>query len=366
MNGDNTSPASQPPWPRKILIVRLSAIGDVIHALPALRRLREAFPSSEIGWIVEDSAAAFVEGHPDLDRLHTIPKRRWRGAFLRRWFSEIRPFFREIRRIGYDVAIDFQGLTKSGAAAWLSAAAVRIGFGDRQGAELNKLFTNRKATPPPGAVHIVERNLALLRPLGVEGRPEAPRIFLPAEDREAARGILEGAKADGSKGRAALNVGAGWPTKRWPARNWAELARLLESALGIRSLLLWGNEEERACAEDAARIAAAPGMLEIAPPTTLRQSAALIEAMDLYVGGDTGLTHAAAALGTPTVGLYGASDAVRNAPYGPRAAALDARDMPCVPCWKRRCPSAGRAAPACLEAITPARVLEAARALIER
>ena len=364
MRQNHAFSGTEPLRPQRILIVRLSAIGDVVHALPALRLLRQAFPQATLGWVVEDFAAAFVEGHPDLDRLHVIPKKRWRGSFLRRLWPEIRPFAQEIRRCRYDVAIDFQGLTKSGLIAWLSGAPRRIGFGGSQGAELNRLFTNEKVIPPPNATHIVERNVALLARLGVVGTPQPPVLPLTeADERAAGRiwadlGLTAGQKAVG------LNVGAGWETKRWPVEHWAALAGLVRKGLGLTPVLLWGTREERALAEavrDRLRAQGEPAL--IAPPTSLRENAALMRRLTLYYGGDTGATHAAAALGVATVGIYGASDSKRNSPFGPRAVALQAATAPCIPCWKGRCKHSRWLA--CLKDLTPAMALQAGEKLLE-
>ncbi len=160
--------------PPRILIVRRSAIGDVVHTLPALHLLRKAYPEAYIGWIVEDFAAAYIEDHPELDRLHKIPKKKWRAKPIRCYWPEIRPFYKELRAENYAVAIDFQGLTKSGLSAWLSKAPRRIGFGDAQSIELNRLFINEKVTPPPEARHLIERNAARLAPLGIWDRRRHP------------------------------------------------------------------------------------------------------------------------------------------------------------------------------------------------
>ncbi|MCX7015667.1 MAG: lipopolysaccharide heptosyltransferase I [Candidatus Sumerlaeota bacterium] len=358
------TPIERLPPPQRILIVRLSAIGDVVHALPALRLLRGAFPKAALGWVVEDFASAFLENHPDLDALHVIPKRRWRGAFWRSFAPEMRPFFQALRRRRYDVAIDFQGLTKSGLVAWLSGAPRRIGFGDRQGAELSKLFTNWKVTPPSCAAHVIERNVALLSPLGIHAPPPTPHIPLPETDLQKAEAIwTEWNFAPGER-VAGLNVGAGWPTKRWPTRHWAELASLLSRRLQARIVFLWGTEAERAMAADAHALALANGVSALlAPPTSLREQAALLRRLALYYGGDTGATHVAAALGVATVGLYGASDAVRNGPYWRRSIALQVRSAGCIPCWKKECRYARRLA--CLEDLTPRAALDAGEKLLE-
>ena len=160
---------------------------------------------------------------------------------------EIQPFIRELRSKNYDTAIDFQGLTKSGIFARLSGAPLRIGFGDRQGAELNKLFTTKKIFPPKKARHIIERNLSLLRDLCAgnldDFHPPRPRILFNPAEMDEARKIL------GDEPVIGLNVGAGWPTKQWPVEHWAALACQLHRD-GRQSLLLWGNETEKRIAQE--------------------------------------------------------------------------------------------------------------------
>jgi heptosyltransferase-1 len=351
----------------RILIVRLSAIGDVVHGLPALRMLRQAFPRATLGWVVEDFASAFLENHPDLDRLHVIPKKRWRGvsAFWRRLRPEILPFLREIRQERYDVAVDLQGLTKSGVIARLSGAPRRIGFGDAQGREFNKWLTNEKVVPPDEARHVIERNAALLSPLGVEGRPEPPVLALGEADQRRAAEIWRDLGLDGKAPVAGLNVGAGWRTKQWPLEHWSRLGELLHERLGMHPLLLWGTDEEREMAKSVRHDLEGRDIEASLPPsTTLRENAALLERLDLYCGGDTGATHVAAALGTPTLALYGASDPVRNGPFGPRATALQAKGLSCAPCWeKRKCKHEKDRA--CLANLTPEEVVASARRLLE-
>jgi len=340
----------------RILIVRLSAIGDVIHTLPALHALRQAFPAAQIGWAVEDFAAAYLQGNGELDHLHIIPKKRWRGSFFQHLKPEILPWVRELRSHHYEVAIDFQGLTKSGLVAAISGAPLRIGFGDAQGAELNKLFTTKKITPKLAAAHVIERNLSLLEPLvGNSIQPPRPAIAFSDEEMAEARSILN---ASGGAKVIGLNVGAGWITKRWLAEHWAQLARLIFSETGMPSLLLWGNAAEKELAQRVlSLLPESQDYLKLSPPTSLRASGALIAQLHAYIGGDTGATHLAAMLGVPTVGIYGASDPVRNGPYWPNSVVVQANGLECVPCWKRTC--SAREQLACLSSIRAETVLDA-------
>ncbi len=346
-----------------ILIIRLSAIGDVIHTLPALAALRRALPRARIGWVVEDLSAPLLEGHPQIDRLYVIPKRRWRGQWSRVWRSEVVPFFRAIRADGWDAAIDFQGLTKSGLAAWASGAPVRVGFRGKDSREINCLFVNRRIYPPEEARHVVERNLALLAGVDVEPprEPVYGKIHVREDEIGWARGVIadwgaewaaawrpptresegggqeNGSGLEGRGGIALLNPGAGWPTKRWPPWHFVELGARLHAAAGLRSVVVWGPREEplRDAIRGGLQERAVP--VQAAPPTSLRQLAALCLGAALFVSGDTGPAHLAAMMGIPTLALFGASDGRRNSPWGPRVATLQLDSLPCIPCWDTQC-----------------------------
>jgi lipopolysaccharide heptosyltransferase I len=345
--------------PASFLIVRLSAIGDVIHALPVLDALRRARPDARIGWLVESASAPLLEHHPQLDVLHAIPRKAWRGAsFVRRLRSEVAPFFRKLRDERWDVAIDLQGLTKSALAAFASGAPMVIGYGDRDAREASRWLYNRPVSPPPDARHVVARNLALLRGVGIEPPPDpCGRIGLLDAEREAAAASL---RAAGWRGEplVALNPGAGWTSKLWPTAHFAALGKLLHARHGARPLVLWGPKEEPL--RDAVMAGLGGTGAIAAPETRLRELAAVIAQARLFVGGDTGPSHLAAVMGVPVVSLFGASDGHRNAPW-PLAAGpmLQRADLGCVPCWKTRCPLKGAAELACLRGLLPERVADA-------
>ena len=356
--------------PRAILIVRLSAIGDVVHTLPCLHALRTAFPEARIGWLVEQLSAPLLEGHPEIDDLFVIPKKHWRRHPVRTLLNgEKAAFYGTLRAGRWDVAVDFQGLTKSAWPAWLSGAPRRIGFGGVDGRELSPLFCNRRVAPPASAHHVIERNLALLAPLGIQ--VEAADVAWRFPDFDAERKVLAPAlNGLGDAGFLALYPGAGWATKRWPPEHFAALAALLADAersprsARLAQVLVWGPGEESLCHEIVQRAGLPPDRLVLAPRTNLRELAALLERAAAVIGGDTGPIHLAAALGRPVVGIYGGSDPVRNGPWGAgsRALAADPADVPCVPCWRTRCNR--ERALACLRAIAPERVAREVEGLL--
>ncbi len=319
----------------RILIVRLTAIGDVLHALPVLCALRDRFPAAEIGWIVEGGAGCLLEGHPALDRLIRIP-RQWLKSP-----STIRQVWRQMRQFAPEIAIDVQGLTRSALAAWLSGAKRRIGFGCRKGREVSRWLNTELVHST--ACHIIDANLQLLRPLGIE-RPPA-RFDLPAteEDSQAGEQILHRLGQNGPF--ALVNVGAGWPSKLWRMDRYADVARHLGRGQGLPTIVVWAGEEERAAAEQV--VAESDSCARLAPATSLRELAALCRRATLFIGSDTGPLHLAAAVGTPCVGLYGPVPARRNGPYGPQHIALQKATL------EARCFHSRRKAPRTLmDAIT--------------
>lgn len=349
--------------PSSVLIVRLSAIGDVIHALPVLTALRQALPKARLGWVVEELSAPLLENHPYLDRLYVIPKKRWKKNFARLYFPEIRPFFREIRREGWEAALDIHGLTKSGLVARACGARIRVGYGDEDGREINKWFTNLKVTPSPAAKHVVERNLCLLEGLGIDPVMDAVGTMgLRAEEKDAMRALLRDAGRDGSAPLLALNPGAGWASKRWAPEKFAATGAALAESDGLVPLVLWGPGEEAARDVIAAALAERGVPHVVAPPTRIRELAVLISLCSLFIGGDTGPTHLAGMLGVPTVSIFGASDGERNRPWPRESGPMIQRtELPCVPCWKTVCPLEGVDRMACLRFLEVETVVAAAR-----
>jgi len=302
----DSAPMSHNP---RILIVRLTAIGDVLHTLPVLCALRNHLPGAEIGWMVEGRAGTLLEGHPALDRLIRVP-RKWLKSPSKVW--QIR---RELREFSPDVTIDVQGLMRSAVAARLSGARRRIGFGCEKGRERSPWLNNELVHST--SAHIIDANLELLQPLGIQN-PQV-RFDLPEtdEDRQAVEQILRTLNLNSPF--AVINVGAGWPSKLWRMDRYAAVTRYLKQRFDLPSLVVWAGEEERAAATDVVDSGFSAVM---APDTTLRELASLCRRATLFVGSDTGPLHLAAAVGTPCVGLYGPMPAERNGPYGPQHVAL--------------------------------------------
>lgn len=300
------TPDLRPVAAERILIVRLSALGDVIHGLPVLNALRETFPQAFIAWAVEGRPAELLAGHPALDRLIPLPRGWWKSL------SQVNQLRRTLRSYRFDTTVDLQCLTKSAALARLSGAPRRLGAAGKNGRELSKWFNNELT--PVSAGHVIEHYLGILQPLGI--RTPTVRFDLPEreEDAEFACDALEELKLASGQ-YAVLNPGAGWPSKLWPAERYGALARKISRQHGIRSLAVWGGANELPLAERI--VDTSGGHAVLAPPTALGQLAAILRRATLFVGSDTGPMHLAVAVDTPTVSLHGVSQAEWCGAYGP-------------------------------------------------
>jgi lipopolysaccharide heptosyltransferase I len=272
--------------PQRLLVIRLSAFGDVIHTIPAVVALRDALPETEIAWAVEPAYAELVE---------TVARVKAIRVSLKRWsLSRILAARRDVRT--FDTAIDFQGLIKSALIARVSGADDRYGFArDVIREKPAAWFVNRHAAIDQSK-HVVEWNLDLARTF-------APSIARVPEVDFAPFAADASSELARFANRIVLLPGAGKPEKLWPVERFAELAK----RIGSDSLVVWGPGEEA--------LARAIGA-EVAPPTNFRELAFVLKRARLVIGADTGPLHLAAALGTPLVGLYGPTDPARNGPYG--------------------------------------------------
>lgn len=330
----------------RVLIVRLGALGDVVHTVPLAAALRRRFPDAAVDWVVDERYAPLLRTVPGLDRLVALPRRGRPAA------AGWRALRRSLRAVRYDVALDAQGLGKSALVARLSGARRVVGFAAPFLRERWARWFYTETVDPGRPRHVVDRNLGLLGALGVDDRGWSFPLRLPAQP------------ADGApRGRfAVLNPNAAWPTKRWPPERYGAVAEHLRRAHGLPCVVIWGPEDE---ARAAAVVAASGGAAAPAPPTGLVELASLLRAAALLVSGDTGPLHLAAALGTPVVGLYGPSDPARNGPWSPEDEVVSA--FPDCGCAARRA-AGGRAVPMvrrcraaapCLRALAAERVCAA-------
>lgn len=318
----------------RFLIVRTSSLGDLVHGLPVASAIKKTLPRAHVAWIVEKRFEPLLKASSCVDE--TIPIRFQGGLSVvrdpesrRLWAS----FVRSGARRRFDVAVDLQGLVRSGLVTFLSRAPVRIGFSHAQARErANRIFTNVRPAGIPDRCHVIDRNLALLHPLGI--RMQGHRVF-PLEV-GAPRPIVHvpGGRKSGGPVWIGLHPVAGWPTKQWCPERYARLGDRIAKRWDARIFVLWGPKEIE-LARAVLRSMRLPA--ELAPEMGVGTLASFLARCDLVVGGDSGPLHLASALATPVVGLYGPSDPLRNGPPGPGGRVVWA-GVPCAPCWKRSCP----------------------------
>jgi heptosyltransferase I len=338
----------------KILIIKLGAIGDIIHTLPALHAIRTRFPDAEISWVAEQRSAEILRDNPLIDNLIEVDTRSMRGTrAVEKILTEGKKQIKNLRQYDFDVAIDFQGLLKSGVIAKLSGAKRRWGYSRKDLREpAARVFYTDAAKIPP-MTHVVRRSLALAgAALDVDFSTaliEFP-IFATTEHKDEANSIIERVGSN----FAVLNPAGGWVTKLWHAEKYGKLADLLWSELGLRSVVVTGpNESELAAQIEAASV------VRVEP--SLKGFFELARHAAVYVGGDTGPTHLAIAAGTPVVGIFGPTEWWRNGSMNPADICVERLDIDCrIDCHRRTCSKW-----ICMD-ITPETVLQAVRDRLAR
>lgn len=331
----------------RILISRLSALGDCILTLPLACALRTAFPTAHIAWVVESGTAPLLSKHECIDELIVV-KRGWLNAPWTAWTVRS-----QLIGLQSDIAFDPQSLTKSAVAAWFSGATRRIGFGGALGRELST-WINTELVEPHGK-HQVDRYLELLKPIGIEP-PSKPEFRIPVAP-EAEAAIQEFVyQSHLQNGFAVLNPGAGWRSKQWPREYFGRAARRIGQRYGLPSVVAWAGEEEHGWARDIVHHSG--GHAIAAPKTSLLELASLLRRAKLFIGSDTGPLHLAAAVGTPCLGLYGPTRGEECGPYGAGNIALQAYYQEGT-CRERR-----QADNTAMQAITPEQVEETCQFLL--
>ena len=297
----------------RILISRMSAVGDTILTLPVACALRQAFPRAHLAWVVEEKSAGVVQGHECLDEVITLQ---------RGWFTSPRGILearQKLRAGRFEVGIDCQGTTKSSLACWLSKAKQRIGYRGKYASELSPFFNNQLVAPK--STHLADRSRELLSPLGIIDPPVEWKYPLAPEATR--RAVAYAQSNDLQNGFAVINPGASWNSKLWTMPHFGAVARYLGETHGLPTVVVWGSDQEQAWAKEI--VAAGAGHCRMAPRTSLAELAALLRVARLFVGSDTGPLHLAVAVGTPTIGLHGVTLPQDSGPYGPPHIALQVR-----------------------------------------
>lgn len=335
----------------RILIIRLSAIGDVVMATPVAKAIKAASPEDHIVWLVEDTALEVLTGNPSIDEVVVWPKKRWKSlAKEGRFdvlFKEFRSFVSELRKRKFDLALDLQGLLKSAVWAYLSGARLRVGLASREG---SGLLMSRVVPREQDQSRISSEYLHLVISLGIEPGDFRMQVFVGEREERFAH---EFQKARGlSDGYAVLCPFTTRPQKHWLDDRWAELVERLSPVQGLPAVVLGAAGD----AASARRIESLAGgdIINMAGRTTIKEAAAIIRRASLLIGVDTGLTHMAIAFGVPVVALFGSTR-----PYTDTAsesAAVVYKKMDCSPC-SRKPVCEGRFE--CMEAITTGDVMKA-------
>ncbi|MDD5757472.1 MAG: lipopolysaccharide heptosyltransferase I [Desulfobulbaceae bacterium] len=323
----------------KILLVKTSAIGDVLHTLPALAVLRNYYPKAKISWLVEEEAAGIVLGHPDIDNILISKRKKWlrdfrsgdRSKALKEFFS----FIKLVRNEDYDLLIDFQGLLKSSLFIACCRAKRKVGFGRGMAhAEGSYLFLNEHIPPVPMDIHAVTRDLLLLEAIGIKSEKIRYTFPVDHEHLDKAKKLLSTVGVDSSKPLIAINPMTTWPTKHWSSKGFASVADHLIMT-GIEVIFTGGASDKGAIQKTIALMNRGQAY-NVAGETDLKTLAALFSFSQIVISTDTGPMHLAAAVNTPVVALFGPTAPWRTGPYGKHHQVVR-KDLPCSPCLKKTC-----------------------------
>lgn len=317
------------PVPHRVALIKPSALGDIVHALPVLTALREHWPQAHLTWVVNAGYAPMLEGHPHLDAILPFD----RGAFRKGLGTSTRyalSFTRRLRRERFDLVIDLQGLLRTGLMTAASGAKVKVGFAAaREGASW--MYTHRIAVPDADRIHAVDRYWRVVEALGAGQGPK--RFLVPVQEREVA--AVDAEFAHLPRPWLALAVGSRWVTKCWPPGHFATLARQAQQEFG-GTVLFVGTAEDREKSLEVAGQLTGPWQ-DLTGATSLPRLTALLSRVDVMVANDTGPLHLAAALGRPCVAPYTCTKVALHGPYGTSGAGI-ATTVPCAGSYLKRCP----------------------------
>ena len=344
----------------------MSALGDVVHTLPALTALRRAYPAAQITWLIEEPAAPLVSGHPALNRVLTWPRRRFSQAlFSRHWTDAVRilhSFLKELRSTHYDLVIDFQALFKSGIWVLLAQSRRKVGFGrGMDHSEGSQLFLTEHVPAVSMEVHALERGLMLLESIGI---PRGPVVYDLAVDSDSRAKVDEllGADAAGFRERlVVMHPMTRWPTKCWAPDRFAAVADALTQR-GCQ-VVFTGSLQDRKELDTIFQKLRHPA-LRLDGKLDLKGLVALLQQARVAVTTDTGPMHMAAAVGTPVIAVFGPTAPNRTGPYGDRHRVIRS-GVACSPCFSRTCRSSVAEEMACMKRIRSEEVTEAVLDLMD-
>ncbi len=341
--------------PEKILVIRLSSLGDIVNTLPAVARLKQRHPKAEIDWLVATNCVNLLEHNPDIARIIPWDRDRWRKKRCISALKEFRALIRTLRSRRYDLVYDFQDQFRSGLISFLSKSPRRIGFDGSR--ELNSgFYTEKVSLYSPRTLHYLERNL-LLCDFSLDS-PKEFHIVPTGADKDHVQRFL-GSIGRGGSPLICISPSARWESKRWPADRFSELAHRLVTELNA-AIIFIGSAQDSLLVDKIASFRDFP-YLNATGATTLRQLAHLLSLCDLLITNDSGPMHLAAAMRVPTVSIFGPTDPKLTGPYGQNHAIITS-DIECASCGKRRCPRNIE----CLRSISAERILRETRRLLHR
>ena len=322
---------------KRFLVIRLSAIGDVVRTVPAVKGLRERYPDAYIAWLVEEKSSDILVDSPYLDLVIVFPRRQLVGktgspASMGARTSSLTRFVRKLRRERFDTVLDFHGIFKSGLLAYVSGAKERIGFSRRYTKEFNSLFINRPVVLPGERISRFERNISLVESLDAAPSNLDVEIVVPEEVKRGVARLLE--PFDRSKPLVAVHPTTSRPFKHWDSANYTHVADKLLADGIARVLITCGPGEKDAAQQVVSQMQS--GSVPLVQTQSLREYAWLVKQADLYFGADTGPMHIASAMGTPIVAMFGPTDPVVNGPYRQPHRVLY-KAVSCSPCKERGC-----------------------------
>lgn len=315
---------------KNVLIVKLSALGDVIHALPVSYAIKETFPDAKVTWVVEPPSFELLKMNPCVDKIILFKKKDFRTlkGFMREFF----PLKHELQEQTYDAVLDLQGLFKSAAIAFFAKSNIKLGICNMR--ELSDKIS-KPVVGDNAEGHIVERYLDTARAVGcVVGNVVFP-IQIPVEESEKAHKIMDHAGIRDGNPYVVFVVGANWPNKRWPTENFAALGDWFYQLAVVPVLVGNGDLDLQRAQEIESKMEIPP--INLVNRTTIPQLAHVIRSSRLVIGGDTGPVHMGAAFGVRTIMLMGPTNATRNGPFGQIQNAIEV-ERACKGCWKRACP----------------------------
>lgn len=334
----------------RLLLIKPSSLGDIVHTLPTLNALKTRFPHAAVTWLVKRQWAELVERVEGVDQICSV------DGGLSGWLAQVP----QLRAGHFDLVIDLQGLFRSGVMAWLSGCAWRVGLANAR--EGSPFFYTHRVAVPTVAMHAVDRYLLVAAALGADtSDPPQFRFQQREEDRQEVVALLKKHGLNPHKPWIAMNVSARWVTKRWPAEHFAHTAdRLSQDGLG--PVVFIGGVLER---EDAGRVMRQmhTKAVDFTGQTTVGLLPSLLQKAVALVTNDSGPMHIAAAVGTPVVALFGPTDPVRTGPYGHGHTVLT-HDVPCRPCLSRHCHYTIPLA--CLSGVNADRVVRAVRESMQK